>query len=94
MPVAKIEGTQIPTKSPADLSAGIPIPNQSATENRNDRKADSKTALSPVPKMEEARLIGIGSSVLLRVIVELILIQMRHRDQGSKTFNEQSRHLF
>jgi hypothetical protein len=51
-PVARIDGTHKPTKSPASLLGGPATPNQSATENRNDTKAAPK--IQKVARLEHA----------------------------------------
>ena len=44
-------GPQIPTKRPASLLALIPIPNQSETENRNDREAAARIGQSALDRI-------------------------------------------
>ncbi len=44
MPKPSIEGTQIPTKTPASFCSSPNTPNQSDTEKRNDIKAATKIA--------------------------------------------------
>ena len=46
MRAEKIDGTHIPTNHPASLVGCVPTPNQSETENKNDKKAADKVVQS------------------------------------------------
>jgi hypothetical protein len=47
----RIDGTQIPTKTPASLLAFTPNPNHSDIENRNDRNAAKRINKSALVNM-------------------------------------------
>lgn len=57
MPTERIDGTQSPTNSPASLLALMPTPNQSATENRNERNAASRINQSAFVNTMQPRML-------------------------------------
>jgi len=59
-----MDGTQMPTKTPASLLATRPIPNHKETEKRKDKKAANMINRSPLPNIDYS---SIGSHTILMI---------------------------